>query len=214
MSYYTYVLEKYDISDCETFEDVKNKFPDTSPTFLRKVIWLKDLKVGEKGRLEGGPKKALPLQQGSSNRRETVKPLAESFKKQKQKRYPKVNCPQCGKEIFLVYPNDPFCSRKCKKEYGEVHEGVRTTGESLEDLKKLEKRLRRNIELTGGQIESQTKHLKKLIEDYHHVWTRITRKLEIVPEKDVRSRTKNSSEKSKIKRLRKNSRIRHLRAYM
>jgi transcription initiation factor TFIIIB Brf1 subunit/transcription initiation factor TFIIB len=35
-------------------------------------------------------------------------------------RYPKVKCPQCGKEIFLVYPDDPFCSTKCRREYKKM----------------------------------------------------------------------------------------------
>ena len=89
MSYYTHILAKYDISNCKTFKDVKSKFSDTSPAFLRKVIYLKGFRITKEGRL----------------------------RKQKRKRYPKVNCPQCGKEIFLVFPNDPFCSTKCRKDY-------------------------------------------------------------------------------------------------
>ncbi len=44
-----------------------------------------------------------------------------SFKKQKRGQYPKVNCPQCGKEIFLVFPDDPFCSTKCSRKYRKTH---------------------------------------------------------------------------------------------
>jgi len=116
MSYYTYILAKYDISDCRTFEDVKSKFPDTSPAFLRKVIRLKGLRITEEGRLRGVSKERMLVQRSPSNHRRSVRlSRGKSFKKRKQ--YPKANCPQCGKEIFLVYPNDPFCSAKCRREY-------------------------------------------------------------------------------------------------
>jgi hypothetical protein len=44
----------------------------------------------------------------------------KSSKKQKRK-LAKANCLQCGKEIFLVHPNDPFCSAKCRREYRRTH---------------------------------------------------------------------------------------------
>ena len=120
MSYYTYILAKYDFSDCKTFEDVKSKFPDSSPAFLRKVIYLKGLKTTEEGKLREQSKEPTLVQQGPSNHRRSERPLGGELSN-KQPQYPKVNCPQCGKEIFLVYPNDPFCSKKCKKEFRITH---------------------------------------------------------------------------------------------
>jgi len=128
MSYYTYILAKYDVSDCKTFEDVKSKFPDRSPAFLRKVMYIKGLSITREGRLEGVSEEGIAVQQDPSKRRKSVRPIrGSSSKKQKRKRYPKVNCPQCGKEIFLVYPNDPFCSAKCRREY------KKTRAEELEE---------------------------------------------------------------------------------
>jgi DNA-directed RNA polymerase subunit RPC12/RpoP len=268
MSHYTYVLAKYDISDCKTFEDVKSKFPDTGPAYLRKIIHLKGLRITEEGKLMGTSKEKMLVQQGPSNHRRPISFLGrESFMKQKQKRYPKVNCPQCGKEIFLVYPNDPFCSTKCRREFrktrahakkmkkketsiqalrGRLCPECRSTrivrdneraeiicmdcgfvgesgfmgalastskstnrnkqedgsymekplcdtetigpheiktklkGESLEELRKLERFLKRKIEVTEGLIESELKTLKKSIQDYYQVkykieWVRYQR---------------------------------------
>jgi len=84
MPYYTSILEKYNISDCKTFENVKNKFPNTRSTYLRKIIYLKGFKISKDGKL-------------SSSARE--KPVHKKFfqttliqsKRKKRQRYPKVN---------------------------------------------------------------------------------------------------------------------------
>jgi len=52
MSHYRDVLEQFYIADCKTFEEVKKKFPDKSPSFLRKLVYLKGFKITEKGELE------------------------------------------------------------------------------------------------------------------------------------------------------------------
>ena len=66
MSYYTHILAKYDVSDCKTFEDVKSKFPDTRPAFLRKVIYLKGLIITKEGKLEGTSKEIGHVQRTPS----------------------------------------------------------------------------------------------------------------------------------------------------
>jgi len=69
MSYYTYILEKYDVSNCKTFEDVKNKFPDRSPAYLRKIIHLKGLMLTKDGRLVGTSKKIVRGQRDQTRQR-------------------------------------------------------------------------------------------------------------------------------------------------
>ncbi len=66
MSYYTHILAKYDVSDCTTFEDVKSKFPDTNPAFLRKVIYLKGLAITKEGKLAGASREIGHVQQPPS----------------------------------------------------------------------------------------------------------------------------------------------------
>ena len=74
MSYHAYIMAKYDISDCKTLEDVKGKFPNTRPAFLRKVIYLKGLRITKEGKLSGTPKES---------RREHRKTQAQELRKQR-----------------------------------------------------------------------------------------------------------------------------------
>jgi endogenous inhibitor of DNA gyrase (YacG/DUF329 family) len=122
MSYYTRILEKYKIHDCNTFEDVKNKFPDPSSAYLRKIVYLKGFKISKDGKLRC-------TSEDETACKEFHQATEVQCTRKKRQRYPKVNCPQCGKEIFLVYPEDPFCSRKCKKEFRKLHIDTTKTNE-------------------------------------------------------------------------------------
>lgn len=167
MSYYTYILAKYDISDCKTFEDVKNKFPDTSPAFLRKVIYLKGLRIIKEGKLRGISKRIMLAQRSPSKHKRSVRSLeGESFRKQKQERYPKVNCPQCGKEIFLVYPNDPFCSAKCRREYKKMRvmlkNGLVSRGRVRVRVPSIVQRTRLTSKFTNKNQHEDINYIEKL----------------------------------------------------
>ncbi len=52
LTYYVDSLAKFDISDCLTFEAVKQKFPDSDEDFLRKLVHLRGLEIGDDGLLE------------------------------------------------------------------------------------------------------------------------------------------------------------------
>jgi len=59
LPYYWDLLNKFDLSNCQTFEEIKRKFPTMSPAFLRKLIYLKGFKITQNGLiglLEGGKK--------------------------------------------------------------------------------------------------------------------------------------------------------------
>ena len=114
MSYYTYVLRKYEISDCKTFEDVKQKFPDTNPAYLRKILYLQGFGISDDGQLTITSK-----EKNASEILHQLKQVKSTSKK--HKKYPQVNCTQCGQEFFLVFPNDPFCSKMCKRKFKESH---------------------------------------------------------------------------------------------
>jgi hypothetical protein len=46
-SFYTTLLERFDFSDCATFADALRKYPETSSTQLRKIIYLKGAQIPE-----------------------------------------------------------------------------------------------------------------------------------------------------------------------
>jgi len=127
MSYYTYILAKYDISDCKTFEDVKSKFPDARPAFLRKVVYLKGLRITEEGRLTKGTLKELNLvHRGSSNHRKRKEdynmaelrslqkiPTQSELKKrarmsEKQKAFIHVTSTPCARCEHLIRSNEKY----------------------------------------------------------------------------------------------------------
>lgn len=121
MSYYLSTLEKYQIQDCETFEDFKNKFPEISPCRLRKILYLKGFEISKDGKIrcKNTEKRIL---------RQSIEPMEFDSPSTRRKTYPKTNCPQCGRKIFLVFPKDPFCSKTCKREYRKIHGYVTKSG--------------------------------------------------------------------------------------
>ena len=84
LTYYMNLLTKFDVSDCLTFEEVKKKFPDRDPAFLRKLIHLKGLKISGNGMLEGGTEKVTePPSTPSASEREGQTPrtiLSDDFR--------------------------------------------------------------------------------------------------------------------------------------
>ena len=237
MSYYTHILAKYDISNCKTFEDVKSKFSDTNPAFLRKVIYLKGLRITEEGKLRGASteiiraltheRELVPRKHNvSRDAVEEVEPehvkevkslgelrpelaKGEHLSTTSQKRLPARANSERTKlldEQIRVLLKKGLASRKRVRsrvpskvqrtrltskftnvnQHEDIHPikkprahetettsgrviRMKLKGKSLEELRKLERSLKRGIELTKGLIESETEHLRKLRQDYYRV---------------------------------------------
>ncbi len=80
------------------------------------------------------------------------------------RKYPKVNCPQCGREVFLVYPDDPFCSKKCKREYRKNHVPTKLEKGSLKEKIKQKRQLEQTSVPAEGLMEPHTDIIKRIDE--------------------------------------------------
>ena len=139
MSYYTSVLETFEISNFNTFEDLKKRYPNKSSTYLKKIIYLRGFKICKNGKIKNILKEKVTQKIKSRSLKSScnIDKLEIPIKKEKQMLL-KTNCPQCHKEVFLVFSNNTFCSKKCKQEYWKKHKTngmVKAKGTTEQSLK-------------------------------------------------------------------------------